>query len=648
MSIRFIPKPKMKTEANRASCLGPLSPRPTAFAALSVACASMPTAVHVTCLAGALPVTLHRPSEALILKSDPALYCGSDHMQVQRSPQVHDVVVIGSGAGGGTAVKVLTGAGVNVTLLEAGPMLKPAKDFKEHVLPYEVDHRGAGDHAELYFGKQQWGYFSAPNGYWDVPGEPYTVAPDSKFRWFRSRILGGRTNHYGRISLRFSDYDFKAYSFDGLGFDWPVTYDEMSPYYDKAEEFIGVTGTKEGLRTAPDGRFLPPIAPRVHEILVQKAGKKLGIPVIPSRMAMLTRPVNGRAACHYCGQCGRGCRTASAFSSSQAMIFPAMKTGKLNVVCNAMARELMVDGSGLVTGVSYVDKTTRTEKQIRARAVVVAGGACESARLLLNSKSSRFPNGLANGSGQVGRNLTDTVGFGLSGHVPALDGLPRHNCDGIAGMHVYVPWWELEKKNKDFPRGYHIEIGGGFGMPQLGSYHGVASRVEGYGPSLKRAIYEEYGSHIGLSGRGDMIPNEYSYCDIDPERVDECGIPVLRFHFRWSEYEIKQARHMRQTFTNMIEAMGGKVTGQNHPERESAGISVGGTIIHEAGAVKMGDDPKTSALNRYCQAHEVANLFVADAAPFCGNPDKNVTLTIVALAWRTSEYLLEEMRKGNI
>jgi choline dehydrogenase-like flavoprotein len=561
---------------------------------------------------------------------------------------VHDVVVIGSGAGGGTAVKVLTDQGINVTLLEAGPMLNPQKDFKEHVWPYEVDNRGAGAAAELYFGRQQWNYFAAPNGYWQVPGEPYTVAKDSQWQWFRSRILGGRTNHYGRISLRFSDYDFKAYSFDGLGRDWPVTYEEMSPWYDKAEEFIGVTGTREGLRTAPDGKFLPPIPPRVHETLVQKSCAKLGIPCIPSRMAMLTKSVHGRAACHYCGQCGRGCWTASAFTSSQAMIFPAMKTGKLNIITGAMARELITDSSGKVTAVSYVDKATRTEKQIRCRAVVVAASACESARILLNSKSSLFPNGLANGSGQVGRNLTDTVGFSLSGHIPALEGMPRHNCDGIGGMHVYVPWWELDKKNKEFPRGYHIEISGGFNMPELGNYHGIAQTREGYGTPLKDEVRRQYGAHVGLSGRGDMIPNEHTYCDIDPNQVDQFGIPVLRFHFKWSEHEIKQAEHMRQTFASIIETMGGNVLGVGNPRRDGTGISIGGSIIHEGGAVVMGDDPKTSVLNRYCQAHEVKNLFVADAAPFCGNPDKNVTLTIVAMAWRTSEYLAEEMRKGNV
>jgi choline dehydrogenase-like flavoprotein len=570
--------------------------------------------------------------------------------QVQRSPEVHDVVVIGSGAGGGTTVKVLTDLGINVTLIEAGPMLNPQKDFKEHMWPWEVDHRGVGPNAENYFGKDiyPFGYFLAPNGYWNVPGEPFTVAQGSEFKWFRSRIMGGRTNHYGRISLRFADYDFKPRSFDGLGYDWPVTYDEMAPYYDKAEEFIGITGTREGLRSAPDGKFLPPIPPRVHEQLVMRAGKKLNIPVIPSRMAMLTKSIHGRAACHYCGQCGRGCRTASAFTSSQAMIFPAMKTGHLTILSNAMARELLVDDQGKVRAVSYVDKTTRTEKQIRCRAVVVAASACESARLLMNSKSTKFPGGIANSSGQLGRNLTDTVGYAVSGHVPALEGMPRHNSDGIGGMHVYTPWWELEKKNKDFPRGYHIEIGGGFGMPQIGTFRGVAAQAEGYGAKLKQDINRSYGTQISFAGRGEMIPNEHSYCEIDPAIVDQWGIPVLKFHFKWSGYETNMVKHMHKTFSDLITTMGGRVTSKPLPENTLNAISVGGEIIHEAGTVRMGSDPKTSVLNKWSQAHEVNNLFVSDAAPFNGNPDKNVTLTIVANAWRAAEHLADEMKKGNI
>lgn len=566
--------------------------------------------------------------------------------QVQRSAEVHDVVVIGSGAGGGTVTKVLADLGVRVTLLEAGPMLDPARDYKEHMWPYEVGHRGAGDSAERYFGRQQWGYFSAPNGYWDIEGEPYTVAKGSEFRWFRSRILGGRTNHYGRISLRYADYDFKPYSTDGLGYDWPITYEEIAPYYDKAEAFIGVTGTKEGLRTAPDGVFQPPPAPRVHEILVKKACDKLGIPCIPSRMAILTKALNGRPACHYCAQCGRGCVTASNYSSSQVQIFPALKTGRVKLITNAMARELITDDSGKVVAVSYLDTNTRAERQIRCRTVVLAASACESTRLLLNSKAPRHANGLANSSGVVGRFLTDNVGFSLSAFIPALAGLPKHDSDGFGGMHVYIPWWLWDKKDKEFPRGYHVEIGGGFGMPQVGSFHGACRRHEGYGATLKSKIQEEYGAFASLHGRGEMIPNEFSYCEIDPDVIDRWGIPVLRFHFRWSDHEWRQARHMEETFSEILETMGGKVIRAR--ERRSRDISIGGTIIHELGTIRMGEDPKTSALNKYCQAHDVKNLFVADAAPFVSNPDKNPTLTITALAWRTADYLAAEMRKGNI
>jgi choline dehydrogenase-like flavoprotein len=413
----------------------------------------------------------------------------------------------------------------------------------------------------------------------------------------------------------------------------------MSPWYDRAEGFIGVTGTKEGLRTAPDGNFLPAIPPRVHETLIQKACQKINIPCIPSRMAMLTKSINGRAACHYCGQCGRGCQTASAFTSSQAMIFPAMKTGKLTMITGAMSRELVTDKSGKVTAVSYVDKASRTEKQIRCRAVVVAASACESARLLMNSK-------IANSSGMLGRNLTDSVGYSATGYVPALSGMPRHNSDGIGGMHLYVPWWLYGDKNKDFPRGYHIELGGGFEMPMLGSFAGQCARHEGYGKGLKDKIREEYGAMVHFAGRGEMIPNKESYCDIDPHTVDAWGIPVLRFHFAWSDNEVKQVRHMEQTFAGIIETMGGQVIGRQ-PEARQA-ISPGGFIIHEAGTVRMGSDPKTSVLNGYCQAHDVKNVFVCDAAPFVSQPDKNVTLSIVAFAWRASEYLAEEMRKGNV
>ncbi len=568
--------------------------------------------------------------------------------QISRGAPVYDVVIIGSGAGGGTVTKVLTDLGVNVALLEAGPMLNPAKDFKEHMWPYQVPHRGAGLDGGSYFGRARpFGYFSAHAGGWELEGEPYTRGEGSKFQWFRSRILGGRTNHYGRISLRYADYDFKPYTRDGTGTDWPIAYEDIAPYYDKIERFIGVTGSKERIRSAPDGVFQSCPPPRVHEILIQKASAKLGIPCIPARLAVITRSTNGRPPCHFCGQCGRGCATASNYSSSQVQIFPALNTGRLKLIANAMARELITDREGKVAAISYIDKDTRTEKQIRCRAVVLAASCCESTRLLLNSRGPGHSNGLANSSGVVGHYLTDNTGFSLGARIPALEGMARHDSDGMGGSHVYMPWWLWDKK-LDFPRGYHIEIGGGYNMPEVGDFHAVCVQHEGYGESLKRAIYDDYGTHVHFSGRGEMIPNEQTYCEIDSAVVDQWGIPVLKFHFRWTDAELKQVEHMETTFTELLETMGGSVAPYTVQRTTEEKISVGGEIIHEVGSIRMGDNPKTSALNRYCQAHDVKNLFVADGAPFVSSPDKNPTLTICALAWRTAEYLAEELRKKNV
>src|SRR6185369_11736905 len=307
-----------------------------------------------------------------------------------------------------------------------------------------------------------------------------TAAPGSRFRWFRSRIVGGRTNHWGRIALRFAAVDFRARSTDGMGDDWPISYDDLAPYYDKVESFIGVFGTKENIPSAPDGVFQPPPKPRCNELFIKKTFDKLNILCVPSRLAILTKPLNGRDACHYCAQCGRGCRSASNFSSSQVMIPPAMATGRLTMIANAMAREILVGANGKAEAVSYIDKSTGSEQRVYAKAVVVAASACESARLLLNSKSATFSNGLANSSGVVGRYLTDSVGSDLAGYFPQLENMPPHNHDGVGGMHMYMPWWRFGNKN-EFLRGYHIEFGGGRDMPGVGDFEYVCEETEGYG-----------------------------------------------------------------------------------------------------------------------------------------------------------------------
>ncbi len=563
--------------------------------------------------------------------------------QIIRSPKVYDVCIVGSGAAGGTAAKVLTEGGLSVAMLEAGPALHPETDFKEHVWPYQLPHRGAGVGGRA---SDNFGEFLAPNGAWEIDGEPYTTAPGSRFRWFRSRIVGGRTNHWGRIALRFAPVDFKVRSNDGMGDDWPITYEDLAPYYDKVESFIGVFGSMENVSSSPNGVFLPPPKPRCTETIIKKACDKIGVTCIPSRLAVITQPHNGRAACHYCGQCGRGCMTASNFSSSQVMLPVAEKTGRFTLITNAMAREIVLGKDGKAQAISYIDKATRTEKKIHAKAFMIGASACESARLLLNSKSSQFPDGLANSSGVVGRYLTDSVGSSGGGFFPQLLNMPPHNHDGVGGMHMYVPWWKYDRKN-DYLRGYHIEFGGGRSMPGVGEFHTLCEVQEGYGGSLKQKCREVYGTYIGFAGRGEMIPNEQTYCEIDPDSVDEFGIPVLRFHFQWSDNEIRMARDMQQTFREIVEAGGGTYLTETSTDGPNAyGIQDGGVIIHELGVARMGSSPKTSALNGFCQAHDVKNVFVTDGACFVSNADKNPTLTIMAICWRASEYLLDQAKKG--
>jgi choline dehydrogenase-like flavoprotein len=539
------------------------------------------------------------------------------------------------------AAYVLTRADADVILLEAGPLWDNTKDSAMFKWPYKSPRRGAATP------ERQFGEFGANLGGWSLEGEPYTTAPGQRFAWFRSRMLGGRTNHWGRISLRFGPDDFRRKSLDGLGDDWPIGYEELAPYYDRVDRLIGVFGSREGLPNHPDGIFLPPPRPRCWELLVKRAADRLAIPCIPSRLSILTRPLGDRPACHYCGQCSRGCATNANFSSTNVLVLPALATGRLTLRTQTMVREVTTSPDGLADGVICIDKTTGQEQRVRARIVILAASACESARILLNSRSSRFPDGLANSSGVVGKYLTDTTGTDVAGFIPALmDGLP-HNEDGVGGAHLYMPWW-LDNAKLDFPRGYHIEIWGGRGLPAYGILGGIQRFPAGggYGQQLKNDYRRYYGAVVGFSGRGEQIPNEHCYCELDPEVVDQWGIPVLRFHWRWTDHEYRQVKHMQETFRALIAEMGGEPLSPMPTAEQGYGISTGGSIIHELGTIRMGDNPATSALNRYCQAHDVKNVFVADGGPFVSQADKNPTWTILALAWRTADYIVEQRKAG--
>jgi len=515
--------------------------------------------------------------------------------QIKKNPKKYDVCIVGSGAGGGMAAYMLTQAGIKVVMLEAGPMYDPAKNVTQLKWPWESPRRGASTEFRNF------GDFDAAYGGWQLEGEPYTHKDGTKFDWFRSRMLGGRTNHWGRISLRFSERDFKHKSVDGLGEDWPIGYKDVSPYYDRVDQLIGVFGSKENMIDEPDGIFLPPPKPRLHELFIKEAGGQLGVPVIPSRLSILTKPINkDRGSCFFCAQCNRGCTVHADFSSSSVLVNPALKTGNADVIANAMAREVLTDDQGNATGISYVDKNDMQEYEVSARIVILAASACESARLLLNSKSAKHPNGLANSSNVVGKYLHDSTGASMGGILPKLVGRKRYNEDGVGGMHVYSPWW-LDNKKLDFPRGYHIEYGGGMGMPGYGfgfgmqntngkypGRNGEKKEAGGYGASLKDDYRYFYGATFGMAGRGEAIAREDNYCEIDPGTVDKFGIPVLRFHYKWSDYERKQAKHMKETFAEIIDKMGGVVTyGKDNGPEDDYGLAAPGQIIHEVGTTRM-------------------------------------------------------------
>lgn len=569
---------------------------------------------------------------------------------------VYDAVIVGSGAGGGMAAKILSDAGLSVAVMEAGGDFDPAKEeFRTQLRwPWESPRRGAGN-------RRPFGDFDAAWGGWEIEGEPYTRAPGTRFDWFRSRMVGGRTNHWGRISLRFGPKDFKRKDQDGLGDNWPIGYEDVKPYYDRVDKLIGVYGTNEGLPNDPDGYFLPPPKPRLHELYLMRGGAKAKIPIIPSRLSILTRPINNhRGVCFFCNQCNRACSAYADFSSGTVLIHPSMKTGKLDLYTYAMVRAVTTDASGKATGVSYISKTDNREYQVKGKVVLLGASACETARILLNSASPSHPQGIGNQGGHVGRYLHDSTGADRAAILPELMARDRYNEDGTGGAHIYAPWW-LDGKKLDFPRGYHLEFWGGMGMPGYGigmSMDTMRQHIKdefgdplpngGYGAGLKRDIRTLFGATIGMSGRGESVPQYSNYCEIDPGTVDQFGIPVLRFHYKWTDHELKQARHMHETFEELLTATGATLLGTKPGPETEYGLHAPGRIIHEVGTTRMGTDPRTSVTDTYGRTHDCDNVYVVDAGTFVSQADKNPTWTILALAWRTAEHVADRFKKGEL
>jgi choline dehydrogenase-like flavoprotein len=559
----------------------------------------------------------------------------------EQKKQSYDVIVVGSGASGGWACKRLAEAGLKVALLEAGRP-QSDKNFTEHKPVFELKYRNKAPEIIRKMRSIQI-KFGVCNEYtynWFVNDleEPYTTPAGKPFDWMgRLRITGGRTNVWGRVSLRFSDWDFKSASQDGYGEDWPLDYKDIEPYYDLVEKYVGITGSAEGLEHLPDGQFQPPVPLTCQETLFRNRVKeKLGRIVMPSRNANLTKPLNGRGPCHYCGPCARGCMTHSYFNSAFTTVADALATGNCTLISNAMVHKVVMDpDSNRARGVLYVDRVTRQSREISARVVILCAQSQESVRILLNSATPQYSNGLANSSGVLGHYLTAHVrSGGGSGEFPALGakaslGVPEKP------LGIYIARFRNLRNDppyKKFLRGF--------------GYEGESSArfnwgAPGFGEAYKKALREPRTS-IDITGFGEVLPRWDNFVELDPHVKDVYGIPVLKIHMSDGENERAMIQDMGDSAGEMLEAAGAKnIRTHAHP-------SAPRWALHEAGIARMGSDPKKSVLNQFQQTHDIKNLFVMDASGFTSNPCQNPTLTIMSLAVRSCDYLMSEMKRDSI
>jgi len=579
--------------------------------------------------------------------------------------RTYDAVVVGSGAAGGMAAHVLTSQGMQVLLLEAGKKIPIEQELRSMEWPYDHPRRGEfppGDHAlrlneytvrqPPYAKGSAFKHVFSYVGGWggsdyvknilvDEKDHPYT---GTRYAWVRARLLGGKTNIWGRLALRLSDYDFKGKSHDGYGEDWPISYADIQPYYDKVDTYLGISGHNENLPHLPDSLFQRPNKLTAAEVKLRKSLATMGRVLTPYRAGVTTDGVKNkyRSKCFGRGACGRrpgGCDIHAAFDSPTGLIYPAMDTGNLTLRTNSIAHEVLVDqNTGKARGISFVDAVNHRTYEAKAKVVILAASTLESARLLLLSKSRQYPNGIANSSGHVGHNFCEHVmGPGVTGMVKELVGAAPTLDDGKPGG-FYVPRFRnLQEKQPGFIRGYGFEGGSGFSIFPDGAWG-----TPGFGGQFKKTVRQHAGAFISMGGFGEVLARYENYMDLDPEVKDSWGIPVLRFHYQFGDNEKKMCEDMAVAGREMFEQAGIEVIGVDK------NILTEGWSIHELGTARMGTDPKTSVLNQFQQSHDVRNLFVVDGSSHVSASCQNPTWTIMALAWRSCEHLADEFKRGNL
>lgn len=583
--------------------------------------------------------------------------------------RTYDAIVVGSGAAGGMAAYALTAAGLDVLMLEAGGRIDTTETLKSMEWPYEHPRRGAlppdhyvldeGDYKRLSppyaraFGR----YTNVMN--WQQLGEgpdytkdlfvnerehPYT---GTRFSWVRSRVLGGKTNVWGRLALRLSDYDFKAASRDGYGVDWPISYADVAPYYDKVDRLLGISGIVENLPWLPDSLYQRPMRLNAAEVHLRERLAKSSRVLTPFRLGVTTDGLAHnpyRSRCMGRGACFRrvgGCDIHAAFDSPTGLIYPAHDTGRLTIRIHSVVHEVTLDAkTSRAKGVGFLDAVTRTAYEARAKVVVLAASTLESTRIMLNSKSRLFPQGIANSSGHLGRNLCEHVlGPRVEGIYKPRVGGERLNEDGRPGG-FYIPRFrnlDAASKSRDFIRGYGLEGSSGQEM-----FPEQAILLPGFGASYKKKVRDHAGAFVYMYGLGEVLPRYESRVSLDPKVKDVYGIPVLRFDYSYGDNEKRMCRDMTSAMQDILAEAGIEIT------KVQSDPLVEGSSVHEVGTARMGNDPKSSVLNPWGQAHDVANLFVVDGAGFVSAGCQNPTWTILALAWRSSDRIASQLKAGEL
>jgi choline dehydrogenase-like flavoprotein len=534
------------------------------------------------------------------------------------------------------AIHALCNAGAKVCALNGSRRLNPAKDFRNHRKPYGMPFRGFGDPVK----RKNWiGYMDNEytEGIWEHD-IVFTTAPGTEWTWRRCFAVGGKTNFWGRSSARFSDIDFRAASRDGYDVDWPITYEQIAPYYSRVERTIGVASTVQNRPSNPDGEYLPPMNFRCIDRILECGARKVGIPYLPDRIAQLTVPHAGHPACHYCANCTEGCDVGAFFSTPWFFLPEAEKSGNLELRTNALAKNILVDENGRAAGVAYIDRQSKQEVEVFGKAVVVAASCVESARILLNSKSRHWPNGIANSSGQAGRNLCDHLyGTTARGYLPQLLGQPSFPDNVSASTVAWLPRWQNleDPREEKFIRGYSVYPDGG-----CSEFPYYFDQIDGFGREFKREIKRRYPTPVDFYIQAPTQRSDSNFVDIDPQVKDIYGIPAARLHFQWDRNTLLMWEHGKQACERLLRASGAEYLGAaEQPDTP-------GTSLHETGTLRMGTDPKKFVTNRFGQTHDVPNLYVCDASVFPNCTDKTTTISILAFSLRTSEYLIDNLKKA--